>query len=232
MKRYTSDELRGKLLSLKDDKYAAFSQKLLPGTEGIIGVKLNDIRKIAKEIAKGDYEYYFQNTCNDMQYFEEIMLKGMVIGELKVKEDELFELISEFVPIIDNWSVNDSFCSGLKRIRKCLPAAWNFLSDYISSTDEFKLRFGIVMLKDYFLTEEFAEPAIYIVSQLNHEGYYARMAMAWFMATAYAKYPEMTLNYLQKSNFDTWTYNRSLQKMIESYKISDEDKELIRKLKR
>ena len=232
MKKYTSDELRGKLLSLKDDKYAAFSQKLLPGTEGIIGVKLNDIRKIAKDIAKGDYEYYFQNTCNDMQYFEEIMLKGMVIGELKVKEEELFELIAEFVPLIDNWSVNDSFCSGLKRIRKCLPAAWNFLSDYISSTDEFKLRFGIVMLKDYFLTEEFAEPAIYIVSQLNHEGYYARMAMAWFMATAYAKYPDITLDYLKKSNFDTWTYNKSLQKMIESFKISDEDKELIQKMKR
>lgn len=224
--------MRAKLLSLKDDKYAAFSQKLLPGTDSIIGVKLNDLHKIAKELASGDYEYYFQNTCNNMQYFEEIMLKGMVIGELKVEEDYLFEKIAEFVPLIDNWSVNDSFCSGLKRIKKCLPKAWNFLSKYISSSEEFKLRFGIVMLKDYFLTGEFAEPAIYIVSQQNHEGYYARMAMAWFMATAYVRYPELTLKYLQKSNFDTWTYNKALQKMIESYKISDEDKVKLRELKR
>lgn len=232
MKKYTSDELREKLLSLKDDKYAAFSQKLLPGTDSILGVKLLELRKIAKEIARGDYEYYFQNTCSDMQFFEEIMLKGMVIGELKVEEEQFFKLIAEFVPLIDNWSVNDSFCSGLKRVKKCLPAAWNFLSDYISSSDEFSLRFGIVMLKDYFLTGEYAESAIYIISRMNHEGYYARMAMAWFMATAYVSYPELTLKYLSESKFDKWTYNRSLQKMIDSYMISDEEKKKLRDLKR
>lgn len=232
MIRYTADELREKLLSLRDEKYAEFSQKLLPDTDSIIGVKLLKLRNIAKEIARNDYEYYFENTCSEMQYFEEIMLKGMVIGEVEVEDEKFFELVSDFVPLIDNWSVNDSFCSGLKRIRKCLPKAWNFLSDYISSTDEFALRFGVVMFMDYFLVDEYAETAIYIISQLSHDGYYAKMALAWFMATAYAKYPELTIKYLQKSNFDKWTYNKSIQKMIESYRISDEDKEELRKLKR
>ena len=90
----------------------------------------------------------------------------------------------------------------------------------------------IVMLKDYFLTGEYAEPAIYIVSQLNHESYYARMAMAWFMATAYVKYPEITLKYLQDSSFDNWTYNKAIQKMMESYRVSESDKIMLKNMKK
>lgn len=232
MKKYTSQEIKETLLSMGDRKYSEFSSGLIPGEDKLIGVRLPMLRKYAKEIACGDYEDYFENSCNDMEYFEEIMLKGMVIGAVKANEDRFFELVRDFVPHINNWSVNDSFCTGLKRINKCRDRAWNFVLPYLDSTEEFPLRFGIIILMSYFLTDEYAEEAIARVSRLNHEAYYARMGMAWFMATAYAKYPEITLKYLQNSSFDDWTFNKSIQKMVESYRVSESDKIMLKNMKK
>lgn len=232
MKKYTPDEIRKYLISICDKKYSDFSAALIPGEKSLIGVRIPVLHRFAKEIAQNDYMDYFQNACNDMQYFEEIMLKGMVIGAVKADEDAFLKLVEEFVPLINNWSVNDTFCAGLKRVNKCKERTWDFLQPYLESTEEFPLRFGIVMLMDYFLTDEYAEKSIQIVSSLSHEAYYARMGMAWFMATAYAKHPDITLKYLQSSNFDDWTFNKSIQKMLESYRVSNIDKEMLRKLKR
>ncbi len=232
MKKYTSNDIKDTLLSMSDKKYSEFSSGLIPGEDKLIGVRLPMLRKLAKEIELSDYEFYLENSCNDMEYFEEIMLKGMVIGQVKVDENRFFELIEDFVPLINNWSVNDSFCAGLKRVNKCKERAWEFVQPYLDSTKEFTLRFGIIMLMDYFLTDDYAEEAISRVSRLNHEAYYARMAMAWFMATAYAKYPALTLKYLQNSSFDDWTFNKSIQKMVESYRVSESDKIMLKNMKK
>ena len=219
------------LLSNKDSKYSEFSSGLIPGENAIIGVRLPVLRKIAKEIAKGDYKEYFLNSCNDMYYFEEIMLKGMVIGYLKVGDDEYWSYVEEFIPLINNWSVNDSFCAGLKRTASQLDFAWNFLQKYLNSMKEFELRFGIVMLMNYFLVEDYALQVIVTVAEINHEGYYAKMAIAWFMATAYAKFPEYTLDALNNRKFDDWTYNKSIQKMLESNRIGTKDKSVLKNMK-
>lgn len=232
MKKYTSHEIKKTILALCDSNYSKFSSGLIPGEDKLIGVRLPMLRKYAREIAIGDYEDYFKNSCNDMEYFEEVMLKGMVIGYVKVDEDRFFELIREFVPLINNWSVNDSFCAGLKRINKCRAKAWEFILPYLDSNEEFSLRFGIIILMNYFLTKEYAKEAIARVSKLKHEAYYARMGMAWFMATAYVKYPEITLKYLQDSSFDNWTYNKAIQKMMESYRVSESDKIMLKNMKK
>ena len=232
MKKYTSEEIKETLLAMGDRNYGEFSSGLIPGEDKLIGVRLPMLRKYAKEIAAGEYEDYFEKSCNDMEYFEETMLKGMVIGSVKVDEDRFFELVRDFVPLINNWSVNDSFCTGLKRINKCRERAWEFVLPYLDSMDEFPLRFGIIILMSYFLTDEYAKEAIARVSRLNHEAYYARMGMAWFMATAYAKYPEITLKYLQNSSFDDWTFNKSIQKMLESYRVSESDKIMLKNMKK
>ena len=219
------------LLSHKDLKYSEFSSGLIPGENAIIGVRLPILRKIAKEIAKGDYRDYFENSCNDMCYFEEIMLKGMVVGYLKVEDELFWKLVDEFVPLINNWSVNDSFCAGLKRTSSQLDYAWDFLQKYLDSNKEFELRFGIIMLMDYFLVEEYALKTIELVSTKSHEGYYAKMAIAWFMATAYAKFPEYTMIALKNRKFDDWTYNKSIQKMLESGRIGAGEKSVLRNMK-
>lgn len=219
------------LLSHKDSKYSEFSSGLIPGENTIIGVRLPVLRKIAKEIAKGDFGDYLENSCNDMCYFEEIMLKGMVIGNLKVEDSVFWHLVDKFVPLINNWSVNDSFCAGLKRTASQLDYTWEFLQKYLDSKKEFELRFGIVMLMDYFLVEDYALKAISLVASRSHDGYYAKMAIAWFMATAYAKFPEYTINALNNRKFDDWTYNKAIQKMLESNRIGTEEKSVLRKMK-
>lgn len=232
MTKFTTDTIKEKLFELQDRKYSEFSSGLIPGENNLIGVRIPLLRKFAKEIAMSDYEFYLENSCNNMEYFEETMLKGMVIGMVKVDEDRYFELIQDFVPLIDNWSVNDSFCAGLKRINKCKERAWKFVLPYLESTEEFTLRFGIIILMNYFLTDEYAEEAISHVSRLKHDAYYARMGMAWFMATAYAKYPDITLRYLQNSRFDDWTFNKSIQKMLESYRVPESDKIMLKNMKK
>lgn len=219
------------LLSHKDSKYSEFSSGLIPGENAIIGVRLPVLRKIAREIAKGDFMDYLENSCNDMCYFEEVMLKGMVIGYLKVEDEVFWHLVDDFVPLINNWSVNDSFCSGLKRTATQLDFAWDFLQKYLNSEKEFELRFGIVMLMNYFLVEDYGNRAIEMVASKCHNGYYAKMAIAWFMATAYAKYPKHTINAMKNRKFDDWTYNKSIQKMLESNRIGKEEKAILRKMK-
>ena len=219
------------LLSHKDSKYSEFSSGLIPGENAIIGVRLPVLRKIAREIANGDYRDYLENSCNDMCYFEEIMLNGMVIGCLKVEDDVFWKLVSDFVPLINNWSVNDSFCAGLKRISTQRDFGWDFLQKYLNSSREFELRFGIVMLMNYFLVEDYADRAIALVASKRHDGYYARMAIAWVMATAYTKFPKATIDAMNSRKFDDWTYNKSIQKMLESNRIRAEEKSVLRKMK-
>ena len=129
------------------------------------------------------------------------------------------------------WSVNYSFCAGLKRTSSQLDYAWDFLQKYLDSNKEFVLRFGIIMLMDYFLVEEYALKTIELVAAKNHEGYYAKMAIAWFMATAYAKFPEYTMKALKNRKFDDWTYNKSIQKMLESNRIGTGEKSVLRNMK-
>ena len=128
-------KVREELISLSDEKYRDFHKNLCPGVENILGVRLPILRKISKNLAKDNYIDYLNNK--DLKYYEEIMIKGLIIGYIKVDNDTRFNYIKNFIPYIDNWAVCDSFCNNLKFTNKNMNEVWNFLMPYLSSSNEF-----------------------------------------------------------------------------------------------
>ena len=225
-----NDEVRKKILELADPKYKEFHSGLCPGTNNIIGVRIPVLRKYAKELAKDDFRSYLSSIADD--YYEEIMIKGMIIGLAKMETEERLNYISEFVPKIDNWAICDTFCAGLKFTNKNKDVVWEFIKKYQNSRKEFELRFLIVMLLDYYITDEYIDEVIKILDKTKHDGYYVKMAIAWTISVLYVKYPKITMEYLKNNTLDDFTYNKALQKIIESYRVSEEDKNIMRKMKR
>jgi 3-methyladenine DNA glycosylase AlkD len=160
------------------------------------------------------------------------MLQGLVIGYVKCEIDEKIKYIEEFIPKIKNWSINDVFCSTLKFVEKNREQMYEFISKYVNSNSEFEQRFVAVMMMYYYLNDEYIDRVLKILDGLKNDGYYTKMGVAWAIATAYAKYPEKTYAYLVNGNsLDKFTFNKSLQKMIESYRVSADDKVKLRALK-
>ena len=224
------EEVRKKIFELADEKYKEFHSKLCPNTNNIVGVRVPILRNYAKELAKGDFRTYLKNAKND--YYEEIMLQGMVIGLAKMNTEERLNYIEEFIPKIDNWAVCDVFCAGLKFVNKNQKEVWSFLQKYRRSTNEFELRFFIVMMLDFYITDEHICEVIELLDNIKHTGYYVKMAISWTISVAYVKYPKITMEYLKSNTLDDFTYNKSLQKIVESYRVSDEEKDIIRSMKR
>lgn len=223
-------EIKEKLRSLADEKYRAFTSQLLPGTDNILGVKLPLLRKLAGEIAGGNWREFI-NTADD-EYFEEVMLKGMVIGLVKTDAEERLRFSRDFIPRISNWSVCDSFCAGLKFTAKNKELVWSFLQPYFRSDREFDIRFAVVMGMDYFIDEEHIDEFLSIIDNIRHDGYYVKMAAAWALSVCFVKFPEKTMAYLKNNSLDDFTYNKALQKIIESNRIDSDTKTLIRSMKR
>lgn len=224
-------EIKKKLFELSDRKYKEFHGGLCPGTENIIGVRVPILRNYAKELYN---EKNWEQTIEeiDNQYYEEIMLQGMLIGLAK-KEDinTILRYVEKYVPKIDNWAICDVFCAGLKITQKHKKEMWNFIQKYLKSNKEFEIRFAVVMILDYFIEEEYLQKNFEIFDSIKHEGYYVKMAVAWAISICLVKYYEYTVEYLKKSKIDNWTYNKAIQKAIESYRISDEKKQELRKIK-
>ncbi len=224
------ERIRQQIEALSEADYRIFSSGLLPHTEHVLGVRLPLLRKMAKQLSKSDWRKYLQ-TAQDTS-FEEIMLQGMVIGCVKCPSEERFIYIQTFVPKIDNWSVCDSFCTGLKFTKECPEQVWNFLQPYLNSNQEFYIRFAVVMLIFYYIDEPHIAEVIHQLDMVRHDGYYVKMAVAWAVSICYIQFPEITLQYLHKNCLDDFTYNKALQKITESLKVDKETKNQIRTMKR
>lgn len=224
------DEIQSKLFELADEEYKKFHTSLCPGTNNMIGIRVPKLRALAKEIVEQDWRNYLKNVKDD--YYEETMLQGMVIGLAKMELLERLEYIKKFVPKINNWAVCDVTCAGFKFAKKYPKEVWEFLKPYLKSDKEFEIRFGVVMLLDFYITEEYISQVLNILNEISHEGYYVKMAVAWAISICYIKFPEETFKLLKKNNLDTFTYNKALQKVIESYRVTKEEKEKIRAMKR
>lgn len=224
------DEIRKEIFKLADEKYKEFHSGLCPNTNNIIGVRVPVLRNYAKELAKGDFRTYLANAKDE--YYEEVMLQGMVIGLSKMELEERLEYITKFVPKIDNWAVCDVSCAGFKFAKKYQSEVWKFLKPYLESNKEFEIRFGVVMLLDFYITEEYIDKVLEILNKIQYEGYYVKMAVAWAISVCYIKFPKETFKLLQENSLDDFTYNKALQKIIESYRVSEEEKKTIRAMKR
>jgi len=217
-------------MEMADEEYRKFSSSLIPNVDNILGVRLPELRKLAKNIAKGDWRTYLAQADN--RYFEETMLQGLVIGYAKTDIEERLRYVADFVPRIDNWSVCDSFCTGLKFTKNYRSLMWDFLQPYLSSDKEYEIRFGVVMLLLYFVEDEYIERVLQWMDRIRHEGYYVKMAVAWAISVCYVKYPEPTMAFLKNNTLDDFTYNKALQKIIESLRVDSETKHVLRSMKR
>lgn len=227
---YNMKNIREELFILADEKYREFHSGLCPNNDNIIGVRVPKLRILAKEIAKDDWRTFLKENKNE--YYEETMIEGFVIGYAKMNLEERLDWISKFVPKIDNWAVCDCSCSTFKFIEKNKEEVWKFIQKYLKSTKEFETRFGIIILLDYYLTEDYIDKVIEKLDKIKQQDYYVKMAIAWTLQVAYVKDKERIMRYLEKNNLDDFTYNKAIQKMIESNRICKEEKELLRKLKR
>ena len=134
--------------------------------------------------------------------------------------------------MIDNWAVCDTFCSGLKITLGNRERVWEFLQPYLNSDKEYEIRFGVVMLLHYYVQPEYAVLAFACFNRIRYSGYYVKMAVAWAVSIYYIYLPEITYRYLLKNELDDFTYNKALQKIIESMRVDQETKRKLQGMKR
>lgn len=222
--------VKKQLEEFAEPEFKRFSSSLLPGVSNMMGVRLPKLRKIAKEIAKGDWRKYLTTAVEDT--FEETMLQGMVIGYAKGDFKEICFYIQRFVPKIDNWSVCDSFCAGLKITKQYPDEMWEFIQYYLSDDREYFIRFGVVMLIYYFVSEPYINQVLEIFERIRSESYYVKMAVAWAVSIYYVNFPERVIEYLNHNTLDDFTYQKALQKITDSLRVDKDTKGEIRKMRR
>ena len=219
------------LLEQAEENYREFSSGIIPDVHNILGVRLPALRKIAKEIYKNGNWQEFVNSA-ESEFMEETMLRGILIGLIKDKPEKILEYVKNFVPQITNWAVCDTFCNSLKFTKNNKELVWEFLKPYLKSKRDYDIRFGVVMLLSFFIEEDYLDEILNLLENIRHEGYYVKMGVAWAVSICYIKFPEKTLKFLKNCKLDDWTFNKSIQKIIESYRVDKPTKETLKKMKR
>lgn len=225
----TPEEIRNRLFEMQDLKYRDFQAKLMPGVEieNIIGVRTPELRKFAKEIWKsGEYTVFLAEVPH--KYYDEQNLHGFIVCEIK-DYDEVVARIDEWLPSVDNWATCDLMRPKVfaKHKDRLIEDIWRWMA----SDEPYTIRFGIEMLMTFFLDDDFRAEYLEPVAKIGHEHYYVKMMVAWFFATALAKQWEASLPYIEEQKMDEWTHNKAIQKAIESYRITDEQKAHLRTFK-
>lgn len=218
--------IKQRLLEESDKKYQKFASALVPNIDNLLGVRLPVLRKIAKEIYKDDWQEFLNSEA---EYMEETMLKGMVIGLIK---DNPINYIADFIPQINCWSVCDTFCCGLKFTSSNKELMWEFIKKYTESNNEYEIRFALVMFLSYYMEERYLDTIFELIEKCNLEKYYAHMGAAWLISICFIKFPNESLDFLNRTKLDSKTYNKSIQKIIESYRVDNSTKATLRKMKR
>lgn len=223
------DVLR-ELKELADEPYRIFQSRLLPGTGNILGVRIPKLWKLARRLVKEEGNGYLERASDGT--YEEIMLQGMVIGLLKEDVGQMLKRLPSFLAKANNWAHCDIVCSGLKKVKDDRESVLAFLEPYITSENEFEARFAVVLLLNYYIDGAYIDTTLNLLQQAVHPGYYVKMAVAWALSVCYVQFPEKTLRCMKEGNFEDFTYNKALQKITESYRVSQEEKAFIRSLKR
>lgn len=255
-------DTREKLLMSAEEKYRDFSASLVPGEEKMLGVRLPELRKLAKQLATADWD---TELATEDIYFEEVMLRGMIIGcvTLKMEPEQALDYIRDFIPRVTNWSLCDSVFMKMDILRKDRNLTWEFTLPYLQSGEEFKVRVALIIMMSHLLrcdadgktitrmrkvsmadlggeaenkerdrVSGYLTGIFEVINRPFEEGYYAHMAAAWLLAESFCCFPALTDAFLRTCSLDNATYNKALQKIVES-KIPDaEVKDYIRSLKR
>lgn len=237
----TSSPVIDRLFALQDIKYRDFQSKLIPNVpdEAFIGIRTPDLRKCAKELYKEEkdpaagtirQDSFLEAFLRDLphRYFDENQLHAFVISEEK-KFDVCIARIEQFLPYVDNWATCDQLSPGV--FKKNRSALLPYIRKWILSGETYTVRFAIGMLMQHFLDDAFDPAFPEMVASVQSEEYYVRMMIAWYFATALAKQYNTVLPYLEEKRLEPWTHNKTIQKAVESYRITPEQKAYLRTLK-
>ena len=221
--------IKEELLALQDISYADFQAKLTPNIprELFIGVRVPDLRKLAKKLAKEPETSKFLKDLPH-KYYDENMLHGLLISEMK-DYDACLVAVNEFLPYVDNWAVCDIMSP--KIFKKNKTALLEKIKEWSASEKTYTCRFGIETLMSHFLDDDFKPEYLEIPLFVKSEDYYVQMMIAWFFATALAKEWDATIKYIEDHRLDRWTHNKAIQKARESNRITPEEKEYLKSLK-
>lgn len=226
------NEFIDELNSLKDEKYQEFSYKLLNDKSlNLLGVRIPLLKGIAKKIVKSiddnknDISEFVKSESNS---FEELIVKGFVIGYTKNSSDFVLELLKFYVNKISNWSICDSVSNNLKIMKKDLDFFYPFIEECLSKNQEFVIRFGIVNLLNHYVGDAYIDKIIEIIQRKYPDYYYVDMAVAWLICVCYVKYPSKTIC-LFDGKLKPTINNMAISKINDSYKVSEEEKQMLKK---
>ena len=221
--------LYDRLMEVKDDTYREFQIKLVPNIppETILGVRTPEMRKIAKEVSESPERDAFLRDVPH-RYYEENLIHFFVVSMIK-DFDACVEAVESFLPYVDCWPVSDQATpkAFAKNRQEVLP----YIKKWIASEHVYTARFGIRMLMNEFLGDDFKEEYLELVADKRGKDYYLKMMVAWYFATALAKRYDETVPYFEKRRLDEWVHKKAIQKAIESYRVSDEHKDYLRSLR-
>ena len=222
-------ELHSKLHELQDLKYRDMQIKIIPTVvpDSIIGVRTPQLKTLAKEILKaGDYKEFLGELPHE--YFEENQLHAFIISGIK-DLNECMEELEKFLPYVDNWATCDQMSP--KIFKKHKGEVLSHIKEWLGSEKTYTVRFGVGMLMEHFLDDDYDPAYPEMVAKLRSEEYYVNMMIAWYFATALAKQYESILPFIEQKRLDDWTHNKAIQKSVESYRITDEQKKYLKSLK-
>ena len=223
------DEIVTELFRMRDADYALLQAKIIPtvAADRIIGVRTPALREFAKALYKDrDKEDFL--SCTPHQYFDENQLHAFVIS-LEKDFDKCIAEVDAFLPFIDNWATCDQLSP--KAFKREPEKLLQYIQSWIKSDQTYTIRFAIGMLMQHFLDERFEAGYADMVAEVRSEEYYINMMIAWYFATALAKQYERTVPYLEGRRLDGWVHNKAIQKSVESYRITDEQKAYLKTLK-
>lgn len=229
------------LFLLKDDTYGDFTAKLNPTIQRdtIIGVRNPQVKTLAKELTLHPDRLLFLQQLPH-KYLEENMLHGFLLNNSSSDIAEIIRYTEQFLPYIDNWAVCDTTCMSLKIFKKYPTLTFQYAKKWTQSSDIYTIRFGIVILLDYYLDKYYSPEVSKIVANITEENYYVKMAMAWYFSNALIKQYDDTILYFQNDNpehngtykLSKWVHNKSIQKAIESFRVPEERKAILRSMRR
>ena len=226
----TYQALLDHLTTLTDEQYKAFNAKLIPDAPDLLGIRVPVLRSLAKEIAKGDWQAFLE--VSDSRLHEAVTLEGLVIGYAKCGYDEFCPRIRRFAEKVYNWAICDVPVSSFKLIRKHREAYLTEAAWMLKHENPWAQRVGIIILLDHYLEGEWLPFALQRIDEIDSGFYYVQMAQGWLVATAFAKDREATLAYLRNCRLNDTAFQMAVRKIRDSCRVTREDKELVRGLRK
>lgn len=222
------NRMLAELIPYVNEGNAKFTSKLIPNAKPCLGLYTKDLKAIAKQMALEERYSFFDEKH---EYHDEDMIHVLMLTYIKEYE-VMLKYLKQTIPLLSNWAMVDQLVCNLKIVKKHKKDMFGFLEKYRYSKKEYEVRFVLIMLLAYYCEDEYIDYIFNVIDTCNKDTYYIKMGIAWLLCDCMIKHRDKTFIYLNKCNLDLWIFNKAIQKMIESYRISDCDKDMLRKMKK